>query len=85
MSEELQDSVVNKIEQTQKQINELQLNLQINADIVDSLQIPDSETMLHNSDYDDLSLEEKKYIINLLIHKIVLHEDTEQIEIFWKI
>lgn len=85
MSEELQDSVVNKIEQTQKQINELQLNLQINADIVDSLQIPDSETMLHNPDYDDLSLEEKKYITNLLIHKIVLHEDTEQIEIFWNI
>lgn len=85
MSEELQDSVVNKIEQTQKQINELQLNLQINADIVDSLQIPDSETMLHNPDYDDLSLVEKKYITNLLIHKIVLHEDTEQIEIFWNI
>lgn len=85
MSEELQDSVVNKIEQTQKQINELQLNLQINADIIDSLQITDSETMLYNSDYDDLSLEEKKYIINLLIYKIVLHEDTEQIEIFWKI
>lgn len=85
MSDELQTSIIDKIEQIQKQINELQLHLQINADIADSLQISQSQNTPPVPDYNNLSLEEKKYLSNLFIQKIVLHEDTRQIEIFWKL
>ncbi|HBI60982.1 MAG TPA: hypothetical protein DDY31_07195 [Lachnospiraceae bacterium] len=85
MSDELQDSIIDKIEQIQKQINELQLHLQINADIADSLQISQFQNTPPVPDYNNLSLEEKKYLSNLFIQKIVLHEDTGQIEIFWKL
>lgn len=86
MSEDLQSSVVKQIEQKQKQINELELNLQLNFDILDNLQIPHlGIDAFHITDYDNLSLDEKKYIINQFIEKIVLHEENEEIEIFWKI
>lgn len=85
MSDELQTSIIDKIEQIQKQINELQLHLQINADIADSLQISQFQNTPPVPDYNNLSLEEKKYLSNLFIQKIVLHEDTGQIEIFWKL
>lgn len=90
MSEDLQNSVVRQIEDKQRQINELQLNLQINEDIVDGLQISHfgiTSEINHYSNllFKNMSLDEKKYIVNLLIEKIILHEDTEEIEILWKI
>lgn len=85
MSEDLQSSVVKQIELKQKKINELQLNYQLNSDVVDSLQIPHFGITPKITDYSNLSLDEKKYIVNQFIEKIILHEDKEEIEIFWKI
>lgn len=85
MKEDLQSSVIKQIEQKQKEINELQLKLQLNMDIGDGLQIPHFGIFPARLVYKNLSLDEKKYIVNLFIDKIVLHEDTEEIEIFWKI
>lgn len=85
MSEELQNSVVRQIEDKQRQLNELELDLQFNADILDGFQIPHFGIDVNNLFFENLSLEEKKYIVNLLVDKIILHEDTEEIEILWKI
>ena len=91
-SELVEQAVVSQIENIQKKINSLQLELQINSDVMDSLQIPSfgNNKILDMSevskiDYFRLDLDRKKYIVNLFIDKIVLNEDKEEIEIFWKI
>lgn len=84
MSDELEQAVLNQIEATQRKINELQLDLKVNADIADDLQISALGFDYH-IEYKELDVDAKKYIINLFIEKIILHEDTEEIEIFWKI
>ena len=86
----LEEATAEEIEHLQRQINELKLDLQLNADLLDSLQFPNSilgnNTKSSNAiDYSSLTLEGKKYILNLYIEKVVLHEDTESLEIVWKI
>lgn len=89
-SEILNQAVIKKIEDTQKTINQLQLDLQMNNDIMDNLQIPQftsdsAHVFLNDIVYKDLSTEEKKYIVNIMIDKIVLDEEKEEINIYWKI
>lgn len=82
-SDLLSQAVLKKIENTQKRINELELELQIDMDVIDNLEIPNFGT--HTEiDYKTLSTDEKKYIVNLLIDKIVLCQSGD-IKIFWKI
>lgn len=85
MSDTMEQAVLKQIEATQKKINELQLNLKVNADIVDDIQIPAFEIHYKNIKYKELSTDEKKYIVNLFIEKIFLHEETETLEIIWKV
>lgn len=88
-SSELEQATKKKIAATQKKINELQLEFMINADVLDGLAIPDIRKKFKGSfsniNYSELSVEEKKYVVNIFIDKIVLHEETGGIEIFWKI
>lgn len=85
----LEEATIQEIENIQRQINELHLDLQLNADILDSLQNPGllggDILQLDNINYSTLPLDGKKYILNLYIEKIILHEDTQSIEIIWKI
>lgn len=83
ISASLEEAVITKIESTQREIKELQLDLQMNSDILNNLhpQLRASSKV----GYNNLTLEEKKYIVNLFIEKIVLHEKTGEVEIFWKI
>ena len=82
-SDLLSQAVLKKIENTQKRINELELELQMDMDVIDNLEIPNFGT--HTEiDYKTLSTDEKKYIVNLLIDKIVLCQSGD-IKIFWKI
>lgn len=85
MSDTMEQAVLKQIEATQKKINELQLNLKVNADIVDDIQIPAFGIHYKNIKYKELSTDEKKYIVNLFIEKIFLHEETETLEIIWKV
>lgn len=92
LSEELEQATASEIEALQKEINKLQLDLKVNADLIDYLDIPDLRKYIDSDfhsfsriDYSKLSTEEKKYIVNLMIKKIVLQEETGGIEIFWKI
>lgn len=85
MSEIMEQATLKQIEETQKKINELQLDLKVNADIGDDMQIPAFEKNYKNIDYEKLNTDEKKYIVNLFIEKIILHEETEEMEIIWKI
>lgn len=92
ISEELEQATVSEIENLQKKINQLQLDLKVNADMIDNLDIPDLRKYINSDfysfsriDYFGLSTEEKKYIVNLMIEKIVLQEETKELEIFWKI
>jgi hypothetical protein len=82
-SETMQDASIKKIEDIQKSIVELQHQLERNADIGDSIQI--SNFGIATINYSTCTMDEKKYIVNVLIDKIVLHEDTNQFEIFWNI
>lgn len=91
-SEELAQATEKEIEELQREINKLQLDLKVNADIIDYLDIPELRRYIANDiksfsriNYFDLSMEEKKYIVNSLIEKIVLHEEDTRIEICWKI
>ncbi len=87
-SDLLEQATIKKIETTQRQINEMQLELQLSNDILDDLQIPHfspSGRSIPPIIYTQMSLEEKKYLVNIFIEKIVLTEETEQLEIFWNI
>lgn len=90
-SDLLEQATIARIEQVQSQINKLQLDLKINYDIIDSFEIPSfgiRPTMDGNCSsiiYSERTLEEKKYIVNLLIEKIVLCEETGKIDFFWKL
>lgn len=79
----LEQATMTVIEQIQHQINKLQLDLKMEADVSESFEIPNFGT--NNIVYSQLEMEEKKYIVNLLIDKIVLNEETESVDIFWKI
>lgn len=92
LSEELEQATISEIEELQKKINKLQLDLKVNADMIDYLDIPDLKKYTNSDffsfsriDYSKLSTEEKKYIVGLMIEKIVLHEETRELEFFWKI
>lgn len=80
----LETATTAKIESVQRQINELQLDLQMNSDILDSLQLSQIGFDT-NIRYASLSMDEKKFIVNRFIDKIVLHEGNESIHIYWKI
>ncbi len=86
-SDLLEQATLKKIEETQKCINEMQLDLQLNNDIVDKLEIPHFAgiDIVSNIEYSELDVEEKKYIVNAFIEKIILNVNTDEIEIFWKI
>lgn len=79
----LEQATLTEIEQTQRQINKLQLDLKMEADVAQNFEIPNFGA--NNVVYSERTMEEKKYIVNLLIDKIVLNEETESVDIFWKI
>ena len=90
-SELLAKATIKEIEKIQYQINELELDLKMNNDIGDPLAIehflPD-ERMAKKTPklfYPALTTEEKKYVVNQFIDKIILNEETSAIEIVWKI
>ena len=85
----LAKATINEIEKIQKRINALELDLQMNHDIADDLQIEhfngENHLKMEELIYADLTTEEKKYIVNQFIDKIILDEDTKAINIMWKI
>lgn len=89
MSDIMAQAVKDQIESTQKRINELALQLDMHIDVVDRLEIPgfvgDAGKLVSRLDYSTMTLEQKKYIVNLMIDKIVLDEDDDAIHIYWKI
>lgn len=88
-SELLAQATIGEIEKIQKRINALELELQMNHDIADDLQIEhftgENHLKMDKIIYADLSIDEKKYIVNQFIDKIILDEDTKEINIIWKI
>lgn len=88
-SDLLAKATINEIEKIQKRINALELDLQMNHDIADDLQIEhftgENHLKMKELIYADLTTEEKKYIVNQFIDKIILDEDTKAINIMWKI
>lgn len=88
-SDLLAKATINEIEKIQKRINALELDLQMNHDIADDLQIEhfngENHLKMEELIYADLTTEEKKYIVNQFIDKIILDEDTKAINIMWKI
>lgn len=83
-SNELKQAVIQPIEDTQKQIKSLRLDIKLNYDNIDRLHIPElTADGVALKKYTDLEMDQKKYIINLLIDRIVLHEESEKIEIIW--
>lgn len=85
LSDVMEQATFRQIEEVQKKINELQLDYKMNADIADDIQIPSFEYAQGDLDYENLTTDAKKYIVNLFIERIVLHEETEMLEIIWKI
>ena len=61
----------------------------MNHDIADDLQIEhftgENHLKMNEIIYADLTTDEKKYIVNQFIDKIILDEDTKAINIMWKI
>ena len=88
-SDLLAKATINEIEKIQKRINMLELDLQMNHDIADDLQIEhftgENHLKMDEIIYSDLTTDEKKYIVNQFIDKIILDEDTKAINIMWKI
>lgn len=91
-SELLAQATIKEIEKIQYQINELELELKMNNDIGDPLVIdhfmptePNSMKKTPRLYYPVLTTEEKKYVVNQFIDKIILNEETSDIEIIWKI
>ena len=92
-SDLMAQATVKQIEKIQRQINELELDIQMNTDILDEIAIghfiePVSymgDVDEFSLDYSSLSVDEKKYIVNRFIDKIVLDDETETIHIDWKI
>ena len=88
-SDLLAQATIGEIEKIQKRINALELELQMNHDIADDLQIEhftgENHLKMDKIIYADLSIDEKKYIVNQFIDKIILDEDTKEINIIWKI
>lgn len=83
-SGELKQAVVQPIEDTQKQINSLRLDIKLNYDNIDRLHIPElTADGIALKKYDELEMDQKKYVIGLLIDRIVLHEESGSIEIIW--
>lgn len=83
-SAELKQAVIQPIEDMQKQINVLRLDLKLNTDNIDRLQIPELTTGCNAiKKYSDLETVQKKYVVSLLIDKIILHEESDKIEIIW--
>lgn len=86
-------ATIKQIEKIQRQINELELDIQMNTDILDEIAINHfTEPMFYmggtdefSLDYSSLSVDEKKYVVNRFIDKIILDEETETIHINWKI
>lgn len=85
MSTELEQATMQKIENVQREINKLQLDLKANFDIGDGLQIPAFGIHVQKIKYFDLDAAEKKYVVDLFIEKIILHEETQTLEIIWKV
>lgn len=88
-SDLLAKATIGEIEKIQKRINALELDLQMNHDIADDLQIEhftgENHLKMDEIIYADLTTDEKKYIVNQFIDKIILDEDTKAINIIWKI
>ncbi len=90
-SELLAKATIKEIEKIQYQINELELELKMNNDIGDPLAIEhflpyeNSAKKTPKLFYPALTTEEKKYVVNQFIDKIILNEETSAIEIVWKI
>lgn len=92
-SDLMEQATIKQIEKIQRQINELQLDIQMNTDILDEIAIKHfTESMFYmggtdefSLDYSSLSVDEKKYVVNRFIDKIILDEETETIHINWKI
>lgn len=92
-SDLMAQATIKQIEKIQRQINELELDIQMNTDILDEIAINHfTEPMFYmggtdefSLDYSSLSVDEKKYVVNRFIDKIILDEETETIHINWKI
>lgn len=92
-SDLMAQATVKQIEKIQRQINEMELDIQMNTDILDEIAIGHfTEPVSYmgdvdefSLDYSSLSVDEKKYIVNRFIDKIVLDDETETIHIDWKI
>lgn len=85
-SDTLAEATLSRIEELQKELTTAELEYEMNADIIDKLEIPSLRPNRKTLEitYKDLRMEEKKYIVNQLVDKIILHENGD-IEIFWKI
>lgn len=81
-SDLLEQATMRQIEATQSQINKLQLELKMNADIGDDLQLPSLGGAVLQR-YSEQTMEGKKHIVNVLIDRILLHSETKEIEIIW--
>lgn len=81
-SDLLEQAAMRQIESTQSQINKLQLELKMNSDIGDDLQLPALGGAALRR-YSEQTMEGKKHIVNVLINRILLHEESGEIEILW--
>lgn len=85
LSDELEQAAIHQIEYMQKKINSLRLDLKLDFDIGDELQLPELTTNgITLEKYSNLEMLQKKYVVGVLIDRIVLHEESGEIEIVWK-
>lgn len=76
-----------QIENAQREINERELKLVMSNDVFDitNLDLYNKKPSSEGYNYFSLSVEEKNFVVNQLIEKIVLDEDNDRIDIHWKI
>lgn len=86
-SEKLEDKLLLKIEEKETQLHELELKLSLDVDVLDNIEIYSSlrdNVFAPKIQFDELSDDSKKAIVNQLIDKINIDKDNN-IEIIWKI
>jgi len=86
-SELAEQAILPKIEKLQYEINKKQLELMMHTDIFDITMIGNLNcgTKPGSYEYSQLSTIQKKYIVNQLIEKIVLDDETGIVEIEWRV
>ena len=88
-SNKLEDRILQMVEDKQTQINELELKLDLDIDFVDNIEIYSNANRKNSLlptaiEYDTLDDEVKKAVVNVLIDKILIHNENG-IKIMWNI